>query len=393
MDQVKRNYYLVTTKFSELYHAEPSHFFMVPGRVELIGNHTDHQGGKTLSFTINRYIFAAVRKRDDNLIILDSKNFAGTTEIDVTDVKYNSLERGKSSALIRGIINYFVVHGWKVGGFNFYTSSSIPRGMGLSSSAAFELLIARILNTLFNEGKISPLDLAKAGQYAESTYFGKPSGLLDQLTVSYEEIVYADFSKPSPVIKTLDSKVFNDLDIFIINTGKSHGSLTEHYKAIVDDMAVVANHYKKRLLSEVNENTFKADYAALEMQIPRISLERATHYFRECHRVEKAVKDLEEGNLDDFLFQLNESGKSSNELLHNLTYPGDKDKTLQTMYLKLKELFPNAAVRVHGGGFAGTILVIARKEDHIGPALHEFINAMKRKKVLDIAPSKHYKLM
>jgi galactokinase len=265
--------------------------------------------------------------------------------------------------------------------------------MGLSSSAAFELLIARILNTLFNEGKISPLDLAKAGQYAETTYFCKPSGLLDQLTVSYEEIVYADFSKASPVLKTLNSKVFDDLDIFIINTGKSHGSLTEHYKAIVDDMARVASHYHKKLLSEVDENKFNADYVELSLQLPRISLERATHYFTECHRVEKAVKDLEEGNLSDFLTQLNESGKSSNELLHNLTYPGDKDKVLQTMYLKLKEMYSHAAVRVHGGGFAGTILVIAKKEDHIGPSLHEFINTMKRKKVLDIAPSKHFHIL
>ena len=250
----RSKYKFLSEQFIHIFKEKPTNFFAIPGRVEFIGNHTDHQGGKTLSFTIDRYIYACANKRDDNLIVLHSKNYSIPTLIDLNDIEFKNSEKGTSIALIKGVATYFKNHNFKIGGFNLYTYSNIPRGMGLSSSAAFETLIAKVLNELYNNLTISPLNLAKAGQFAEIHYFGKPCGLLDQLTVSYEQLVYCDFKNKAPEVEQISAHLLDDFDIHLIYIGKGHAGLSHHYKRIVDDMNLVNNYYKKEQLRDVNEN-------------------------------------------------------------------------------------------------------------------------------------------
>lgn len=383
----KQNFRKVIVGFKNNLKSEPSHLFVSPGRVEFIGNHTDHQGGRTLSFAINRYIFAAISLRDDKQVQIFSHNYRKPINVDLNDLTKKEDELGKSAALIRGVAAYFNKSGYKYGGFDAFTFSTIPAGMGLSSSAAFEVLIATIFNELYNDKKIDELEIAKASRYSEIEYFGKPCGLLDQITVSYGELVNCDFSKEMPIKEVMSANLLDHFDFFIIYTGKSHSNLTHHYKAILDEMEMVSNEYGKKFLSEIDENQFKADFADLTLKLPHRAVNRALHYFDENNRVDELVKYLKVSNDQEILRIISESGESSNTLLENMTYDGDNRKLLQKTYYRIKRQFPKVAVRVHGGGFAGTLLVISPKTARIKINLQAFCRFMPNLRLLNILPA------
>ena len=351
----------VSNGFEDSFNQKASDLFISPGRVEIVGNHTDHQHGKTLSMTIDRYIYAAVSRNQDFRIVSFNKGYPIAIDIDLNDLKINEKEYSTSIALIRGVCAYFKEHGFKIGGFNCFSVSTILRGMGLSSSAAFEVLIAKILNYYYNDNQISDLDIAKASQFAEQVYFNKPCGLLDQMTISYGGVVLSDFNKASPVQANL-THISDKLHFFVINTGKSHAKLTAHYAEITSDLALVSREFGKSVLLEVDEEEFIAQRKALKGKLSERALKRADHIFSETKRVDRAWEDLNKDKLDDLIMTARESGVSSRNDLQNLTYVGDKDKSLIRVYDKLYKHTP-FGVRVNGGGFAGTLILMSKSAD------------------------------
>lgn len=344
--------------FKENFSAIPTDLFISPGRVEIVGNHTDHQHGQTLSMTIDRYIYAAVGKNDDFNVVSYNRGYPISINIDLHDLSVKESEYSTSIGLIRGVYAYFKEHGYNIGGINCFSVSTILRGMGLSSSAAFEVLIAKILNHYYNDNQISDLEIAKASQFAEQVYFHKPCGLLDQMTISYGGVVYSDFNQASPVQANLE-QIDSELSFFVINTGKSHAKLTPYYAEITSDLARVSAFFNKRLLIEVDYQDFKNNYDSLRHQLGERPLKRAIHIFEENIRVQTAWRQLHEGPLDDFILTIRASGLSSRHFLQNLTYHGDKDRGLVNAYDKLYAKTP-FGVRVNGGGFAGTLIVMTK---------------------------------
>ncbi len=343
--------------FHQKFNIKPSDLFISPGRVEIIGNHTDHQHGQTLSMTINRYIYAGVSRRDDMRVVSYNKGYPIAIDIDVSDLEIKEEELSTSIALIRGVFAYFVKKGYKVGGINCFSVSTILRGMGLSSSAAFEVLIAQILNHYYNDNTISDLEIAKASQFAEQVYFNKPCGLLDQMTISYGGVVLSDFNQSSPVQANLET-ISEKLHFYVINTGKSHAKLTPHYAEITQDLALVSHYFGQQLLIDVDEKAFIEATPKLLKTLGERAVKRAVHIFNENRRVEAAWHALSHDDVKTFLKLIRESGVSSRNDLQNLTYVGDKDKSLINCYDKLYH-GAEFGVRVNGGGFAGTLIVMS----------------------------------
>lgn len=364
---------------------KPSDLFIAPGRVEIIGNHTDHQHGKTLSMTIDRYIYAAASKNNDHQCISFNRGYPEAIVIDLKDLRVKEEEFGSSMGLIRGVYAYFANHGYRYGGLNFYSISTILRGMGLSSSAAFEVLIAKMLNHYYNDNQISPLEIAKASQFAEQVYFNKPCGLLDQLTISYGGVVYSDFNETSPVQANLTS-ISQDLFFYVINTGKSHAKLTGHYAEITSDLANVSAQFEKKLLIDVDEQAFDQQYASLKPILGERPLNRARHIFDENKRVIEAFNALSHNDSKTLLSLMRASGLSSRNLLQNLSYPGDKDRRLIRSFDRFYKA-TEAGVRVNGGGFAGTLIIVSDEPSFEEKLLK--ISQSAKLKVLPVSMAKY----
>lgn len=348
--------------FLQKFDRAASDYFVAPGRVEIIGNHTDHQHGRTLSMTVDRYIYAAVAVNDSNVVYIYNEGYTEAIIVDLSDLAICSVEYGTSMALVRGVAFYFKKQGYNIGSFDAYTISTILRGMGLSSSAAFEVLIAQVFNHYFNDGKIDDLEIAKASQFAEQVYFNKPCGLLDQMTVSYGGLVYCDFNnQENPVLAHLD-KISDDLHFFVIDTGKSHAKLTDHYALITSDLAKVSKAFGKEYLIDVDEMAFTHKIDQLKLRLGERALKRAQHIFDENRRVIGAFATLNLEHNENFLKLIRSSGMSSRNLLQNLTYPGDPDKALIKCFDRLYKK-TDFGVRVNGGGFAGTLIVMTLEAD------------------------------
>lgn len=379
--------------FKKSFNLKPSDLFIAPGRVEIIGNHTDHQHGKTLSMTIDRYIYAAASQNNEDKCISFNRGYPEAIVIDLHDLAIKEEEFGTSMGLIRGVYAYFANHGYHYGGLNFYSISTILRGMGLSSSAAFEVLIAKMLNHYYNDNKISDLEIAKASQFAEQVYFNKPCGLLDQLTISYGGVVYSDFNENSPVQANLTS-ISKDLFFYVINTGKSHAKLTGHYAEITNDLANVCAQFDKKLLIEVDEQAFDIRYESLKSVLGERPLKRARHIFDENKRVVEAFKAFSTNDSKTLQALMRASGVSSRNLLQNLSYPGDKDRRLITSFDRFYKA-TDAGVRVNGGGFAGTLIIVS-DDPSFEPKLMKISQSAKLKVVpVSIAkyPSGHVKTL
>ena len=295
----------------------------VPGRTELAGNHTDHQRGRILASAVDLGLFASFWPNGSNLCHIESEGFADI-DLRINQLNIRTAEFGTSQALVRGVFAAFQELGLNVGGFEARVRSSLPAGSGLSSSAAFAVLIGRILSELFNEGKVEPIVLARAAQQAENQYFGKPCGLMSQLTCAYGHTVYVDFK-----------------------TGE-----IEPIKADFADMVYIANLFDKGVLSDVDPEEFKAK----GWDASNRPVRRAMHFFGENERVPKMRDALKAGDGETYMRLMNESGRSSEELLNNIITSATGDTKLQQgLELSRKLLEGVGAWRVHGGGFAGCV--------------------------------------
>lgn len=332
--------------------------FSAPGRTEVGGNHTDHNHGKVLAAGVDLDTVAAAARRDDNIIIEKSFKF-DALEVDISDLEVHKEEYGKSSGLIRGICAGFVERGYKIGGFNAASMSRVLSGSGLSSSAAYEVLIATILNHLYNDGGISDVEIAKIAQFAENKYFGKPCGLLDQMTSSVGGFITIDFKDPSkPIINKVDFDFAScGHALCIVDTGGNHADLTDDYAAIRKEMESAAEVFGKKVLREVDENELMQNISLVREKVNDRAVLRAMHFYAENKRVDAEIAALESGNFEQFKKLVIESGRSSYMYNQNVFTASDVEHQGVSLALAMCEnlLAGKGAWRVHGGGFAGTI--------------------------------------
>ena len=332
--------------------------FSAPGRTEVGGNHTDHNHGKVLAASVDLDTVAAAAKRDDSVIVEKSFNF-DALEVDISDLNIHTEEFGKSSGLIRGMCAGFVEYGYKIGGFNAASMSRVLSGSGLSSSAAYEVLIGTILNHLYNDGKVSAVDIAKIAQFAENKYFGKPCGLMDQMASSVGSFITIDFKDPSePIIKKVNFDFAScGHALCIIDTGGDHADLTDDYAAVRGEMEQAAEVFGKNVLRDVDETEFMRNISLVREKVNDRAVLRAMHFYAENKRAEAEVKALESGDFDAFKELVTESGRSS--YMYNQNVFTTKDVAHQGVSLALAMceylLKGKGAWRVHGGGFAGTV--------------------------------------
>ena len=359
VEEQKPRYVETLNDFGELFgYDREVNIMSAPGRTEVCGNHTDHNNGKVLAASINLDAIAVVSKNDDNIIRVKSKGHKMNV-VDLDDLVPNEANFGSSTTLVQGVAATIKNLGYTVAGFDACTTSDVMGGSGLSSSAAFEVLLGSILSYMFNDGKISPVEIAKVAQYSENVFFGKPCGLLDQMASSVGTFVTIDFkSTKDPVIKKIDfdfSKSGHSL--CIVDTHGNHSDLTDDYAAVRAEMESVAQALGKNVLREVSYEEFFAALPELTGRVNDRAVLRAIHFFNENKRVEKAVECLENNDFEGFKQVIIDSGRSSFMLNQNVYTP--KNPTEQKLSLALaisKELLDGkGAWRVHGGGFAGTI--------------------------------------
>ena len=321
-----------------------------PGRVELAGNHTDHQNGRTLASAIDLGIYANCEANGTNIVNVRSDGFRDF-ELRVDQQDIITGEFGTPKTLARGVIAAFAALGLKVGGFNAHVTNTLPVGVGLSSSAAFGVLIGKILSELFNDGKVEPIVIARAAQQAENKYFGKPCGLMSQLTIALGHTVYVDFKTNE--IQPIQAD-FEDMGLVmcLTDTGGSHAGLGTSYARIPADMVYIANLFDKGVLGDVAPEDFNAKGWDLSNRPVR----RAAHFFEENERVPRMRDALVAGDAKTYLRLMNESGRSSEEKLNNIiTSATDDTKLAEGLELSRKLLEGKGAWRVHGGGFAGCV--------------------------------------
>ena len=343
--------------------------FSAPGRTEVGGNHTDHQHGCVLAAAVDMETTAEVTLNGTNVIRVDSEGYK-PVEIELSDLKIREDEKNTTAALIRGVAAAFAARGYKLAGFDAKVKSTVLPGSGLSSSAAFEVLIGRILNGLFANNKVSGIEIAQIGQYAENVYFGKPSGLMDQMASSVGGLVFIDFAEPKrPTVEKVDYDFAHcGYTLCIIDSGADHADLTAEYTAIPAEMKNVAAYFGKSILRDVDEREFYAKIADVRKTIGDRAVLRTMHFFDENRRVQMQVRALKNDNFAAFLNYVNESGNASWELLQNITPLGATahQEMAFTLALCRKLLGGEGAVRVHGGGFAGTVLAFVPNEKSEG---------------------------
>ncbi len=339
--------------------AEDVRLFSAPGRTEIGGNHTDHQHGCVLAAGLNLDVIGAVRLNGTNTVRIKSKGYP-MDEIRLDDLEIRESEFDRASALIRGILRKYRDMGYSLRGFDAYTLSSVLKGSGMSSSAAFEVLVGTIVNGLFCQGEVDAVEIAKIGQYAENVYFGKPSGLMDQMASSVGAVVAIDFADPE---KPQVEKVEFDFTqsghaLCIIDSGADHADLTSEYAQITVEMKQVAGFFGKQVLREVDPQEFaqKLPQVREACQNDRAVL-RAMHFFNENQRAQDEVAALRDGDFEVFLDIVKQSGYSSYMYLQNVFAASMPKQQAVSLALALcgEILGGRGAYRVHGGGFAGTV--------------------------------------
>ena len=333
---------------------KPTHVFSSPGRAEILGNHTDHNHGLVMVASITCDVIACAKKRDDTIVKICSENYP-PVEVDISDLVPKRSELGTSNALARGVARAIVDRGFEIKGFIAYTTSNIFKGAGVSTSAAFEVLTCEIFNVLYLDGRLGSVDKAVISQYAENVYFGKPCGILDQSGISIGSLIKLDFNNPTkPSVKNLTPP--KGYALVITNTGGNHSQLTSHYAQIRKDMEEIAQYFGKKVLREVKKRDFIKSLPTLKRRYSGLAIMRALHFYNENERVSIAEKALEVGDTATFIKAVNESGLSSLTLLQNCYVPGDVKQPLVLGIEISREIIKDGAVRVHGGGFAGSIL-------------------------------------
>lgn len=362
----RERYIRAIDRFTELFPSEKEiEIYSAPGRSEVCGNHTDHQNGMVLATSINLDAIAIVAKAEEPVIRLVSGDFP-MEEVDVEDLSMKEEEQSTTTALIRGVAAGMKERGHKVGGFTAYITSDVLMGAGMSSSAAFESLIGTILSGLYNDMKVSSIEIAQIGQYAENIYFGKPCGLMDQMACSVGGMIFIDFQeKEHPEVRQVHTDFEKaGLSLCIVDTKGSHADLTPDYAAVPAEMNQVAQALGREHLREVPRETFFKELPKLWKETSGRAVLRAIHFYEEEERVLRGVKSLEESDYPGFLSVIKASGDSSAKYLQNIYSPKDVDSQNVTVALAVSEsiLGENGVCRVHGGGFAGTIQAFVKNE-------------------------------
>lgn len=345
-------------KYEELYGANPIEIYSAPGRSEVGGNHTDHQHGEVLAASINLDAIAVVSKSEEPVIRLLSDGYPAIT-VDLSELEKKKAEEGTSGGLIRGMAYGLKKKGHKIGGFQAYVTSDVLNGAGMSSSAAFEVLVGTILSGLYNDMTISPVEIAQAAQYAENVYFGKPCGLMDQMACSVGGLIHIDFADPrEPVVEKVevDFSAYRH-SLCITDTKGSHADLTDEYARIPQEMKKVAEFFGKEFLRDVDAKEFYKNIADIREKCGDRPVLRALHFFKENARVEREVNALNKGDFHAFLQNVKESGDSSFKYLQNIYTNKNVQNQSVSMGLAVSDSILNGhgVSRVHGGGFAGTI--------------------------------------
>ena len=373
----QERYIKLAESFEKAFSADADlRFFSAPGRTEVGGNHTDHNNGKVLAAAINLDAVAVVAQRDDSIICVNSEGYEPIS-VDSADLEIKDEEEGKSDALIRGVCARFGQLGYKYGGFNAAVTSRVLSGSGLSSSAAYEVLIGTILNYLYNDGKISAVEIAQISQYAENVYFKKPCGLMDQTACSVGGFVQIDFEDTTkPVINKVDFDIAkHGYNLCIVDTGGDHADLTGDYAAIRLEMNSVAEFFGKNVLRQVSEKDVFDNMGEIRKKTGDRAIERAIHFYNENKRVERLAAALSNGDFEAFKTTIIESGKSSymyNQNCFTLSNP-DSQPVALALCLTEELLKDKGAYRVHGGGFAGTIQAFVPVEE-----TENYVSSMKK---------------
>ena len=344
--------------FSAVFAAAPDRYFSAPGRTEVSGNHTDHQRGRVLAGAVNLDTVAAVRANGTNMIRIQSKGYP-MCQISLDELEPVESEINSTPALIRGVAARFTQMGCKVEGFDAYCESTVLPGSGLSSSAAYEVLIGTIINHMFFGGKVSQPEIAQIGQYAENVFFGKPCGLMDQTASAVGGLVTIDFAdKNHPDIRpvNVDFGAYGHA-LCIIDSRADHADLTDEYAAVTLELKAICDYFGKEVTNEIPEDEFYAAIPVLREKCGDRAVMRTIHEYNENRRVVKQVEALESGDFDTFLKLTKESGYSSWMYLQNVIPAGYVQQQSMAVALGLCEhyLQGRGAYRVHGGGFAGTV--------------------------------------
>ncbi len=353
LTQSKR-YASIFDNFCRSFGHSACHFVSAPGRVEVVGNHTDHNGGQVVGSAINLDIVGAFLPTEGVVRMRGEHRKDIEFTLDLLEEKEHT-----SQGLVKGVLLYLANQGYKVGGFDAYLHSNVPSGIGISSSAAFELLVGQIVNHAYNNGQIPLETLARAGQFAENVYFNKPSGLLDQGVVAMGGLTHINFADGF-CAQPINSAV-TDLCYFLIDTGKTHSSLNNLYATIPADMKSVASYFGKRRLMDVVERDFYSNINNVTVHCGNLATLRAKHFFEENKRVVQVVQAFEQGNTQQVLQLLSESGQSSKQQLQNISV--DATDTAIADCMAYASSICNVGVRVHGGGFAGTVLCVVEQQN------------------------------
>lgn len=358
LEYQNKRYQAAIEKYEELYGPGQVELYSAAGRSEVGGNHTDHQHGEVLAASINLDAIAVAGKLEKPVINLLSDGYP-MIRVDLSSLEKKDGEEGTSAGLIRGMAYGLKKNGHKIGGFQAFVTSDVLNGAGMSSSAAFEVLVGTILSGLYNDMSISPVEIAQVAQYAENVYFGKPCGLMDQMACSVGGLIHIDFADPGePVVEKVevDFSAYRH-SLCITDTKGSHADLTDDYALIPEEMKKVADFFGKGFLREVDEKEFYKKIPEIRKKCGDRPVLRALHFFEEDKRVEREAAALKAGDFQGFLDTVKESGDSSFKYLQNIYTNKDVQNQSVSMGLALSDsILPgHGASRVHGGGFAGTI--------------------------------------
>lgn len=365
LDYQRQRYQDALTRYEELFGAGPVSVFSAPGRSEIGGNHTDHQHGEVLAASINLDAIAITAPVEEPIVRVVSDGYE-MISVSLEDLAVKEDLKGTTDSLIRGMLEGIRNHGGQIGGFQAYVTSDVLIGAGLSSSAAFETIIGTILSGLYNEMKLSPVDIAIIGQYAENVHFGKPSGLMDQMASSVGSLVHIDFADVAhPVIENVSCDLAKyGYSLCITDTKGSHADLTPDYAAVPAEMRSVAAIFGQELLHGITFDQLLSHASEIREKAGDRAYLRAIHFVTENVRVQEEVKALQEENFDTFLKTVKASGDSSFKYLQNVYTSRDLSHQNVSVALAVSDavLGENGVSRVHGGGFAGTIQAFVKNE-------------------------------
>lgn len=363
--------------FTKEFNMEPTDFFQSCGRLEIIGNHVDYNGGKVINSSAgNLNIFASSSKSDDGKIVVISEGYPNLV-IDVNDTRYRKEEEETSLGLVRGILARFNQLGYKVGGFKLAINSTIYRGGGVSSSASYCCLICKLLSYYYNEDSLSIIDIAKISRWSENNYFGKGSGLQDEIGCCAKDFAITDYKNQEDPVVTYFNVDLGDYHILLIDTKTDHSESQGGFQSIVSDMHEISEYFHVPYLIDIPFDSFMEEYHKDNRSEQR-NWNRAYHFLTEVQRVDRAYDALSHNDIKAFLKEFNDSGLSSENYLKSIVAEGQESNNLLVALHMGRELLKDGAIRVHGGGFGGTCMVWVNKNEE-----EEFKQKMSAKFPLD----------